>query len=786
MTSDIDNLINFLNNSNMNLSSESIVINLKLTSISLVTQFIGKVKGRALTNILTNLEKSFIILKRQINKEKDLNNFEKLSFLALYEVSINIIQEIKVESYSKNKDFDPIKYLKNYEMNLQENDNKNNSECECESEYDTYDSDSDSENDEEYVPTYIDDTSEDTVQSKKRNYMVSSRNTSNKKLKLDLEFIKSLNYSISTNSYKKNAIDYFAKFDKTKKHEFLNKLKLINDSQNNNEPDIFKIINIDLPIEQKNSILTEYINIENSMSDKSKLKTWLNNILKLPFGKYKGIDLTNLTCVDNIKEFIKKLKFTMNTAVFGHDEAKKKIIEIMAQYIRNNQSKGTCIGIWGPPGNGKTTLIKEGIAKAMNRSFIFISLGGASDASFLEGHSYTYEGSIYGRIAQGLMNADCMNPIIYFDELDKISKTSRGQEITNLLVHLTDPVQNSEFVDKYFYNVKLDLSKATFIFSYNNSSLIDPILKDRITQVETKYLLTNEKINIAQNYMLPLIIKDMGLKENDILISDNNLKYIINEYTLEGGVRKLKSILYSIARQINILHLTGDTINNTPIQLPITLQKTDLNILLEDYSIVEEQLIHKESKVGVINGLFAMTLGIGGILPIESMWIPSDTNYFLKKTGSLESVIKESIDVANTLAWHYVDENVKLEFIDNMKKRPKGIHLHCPDGATPKDGPSAGTALTVLFYSRFMNKKIKNDIAITGEINLQGMVTKIGGLEAKLEGAKRAGVKVAIIPTSNMDDLNKIKIRNPTLLDETFKVINVDHIEKVFEHVFTD
>jgi len=770
----------------MNLSSESIVINLKLTSISLVTQFIGKVKGRALTNILTNLEKSFIILKRQINKEKDLNNFEKLSFLALYEVSINIIQEIKVESYSKNKDFDPIKYLKNYEMNLQENDNKNNSECECESEYDTYDSDSDSENDEEYVPTYIDDTSEDTVQSKKRNYMVSSRNTSNKKLKLDLEFIKSLNYSISTNSYKKNAIDYFAKFDKTKKHEFLNKLKLINDSQNNNEPDIFKIINIDLPIEQKNSILTEYINIENSMSDKSKLKTWLNNILKLPFGKYKGIDLTNLTCVDNIKEFIKKLKFTMNTAVFGHDEAKKKIIEIMAQYIRNNQSKGTCIGIWGPPGNGKTTLIKEGIAKAMNRSFIFISLGGASDASFLEGHSYTYEGSIYGRIAQGLMNADCMNPIIYFDELDKISKTSRGQEITNLLVHLTDPVQNSEFVDKYFYNVKLDLSKATFIFSYNNSSLIDPILKDRITQVETKYLLTNEKINIAQNYMLPLIIKDMGLKENDILISDNNLKYIINEYTLEGGVRKLKSILYSIARQINILHLTGDTINNTPIQLPITLQKTDLNILLEDYSIVEEQLIHKESKVGVINGLFAMTLGIGGILPIESMWIPSDTNYFLKKTGSLESVIKESIDVANTLAWHYVDENVKLEFIDNMKKRPKGIHLHCPDGATPKDGPSAGTALTVLFYSRFMNKKIKNDIAITGEINLQGMVTKIGGLEAKLEGAKRAGVKVAIIPTSNMDDLNKIKIRNPTLLDETFKVINVDHIEKVFEHVFTD
>ena len=216
------------------------------------------------------------------------------------------------------------------------------------------------------------------------------------------------------------------------------------------------------------------------------------------------------------------------------------------------------------------------------------------------------------------------------------------------------------------------------------------------------------------------------------------------------------------------------------------IKKEDFDVLLKDYHRTDEQKIHKESKVGVINGLFAMTLGIGGILPIESKWIPAENKNYVKKTGSLESVIKESIDVAHTLAWHYVDEKVKEDFTKKFKDNPVGIHLHCPDGATPKDGPSAGTALTVLFYSRFMNKKIKNDVAITGEINLQGQVTRIGGLEEKLQGAKRAGVKLALIPKSNNVDLDKIKERNPNLLDRNFKVIDVEHIEQVFKHVFAN
>ena len=599
-----------------------------------------------------------------------------------------------------------------------------------------------------------------------------------------MQFINSLSTSLAPKSYEDQAFTHFSKFNDDQKKEFLTKFKTIVETENNSEPVLFKIVNMDLPVEQKNNILTEYMNIENSYSDKSKLKTWLENVMKLPFGKEKGVDLDTLKEPEKVKEFIGELHKKMDEAVWGHDEAKKKIVEIMVQYITNPESKGNCLGIWGPPGNGKTTLIKEGIAKAMNRSFVFISLGGASDASFLEGHSYTYEGSIYGRIAQGLMKTDCMNPIIYFDELDKISNTAKGQEITNLLVHLTDPAQNTEFVDKYFYNVKIDLSKATFIFSYNDPSLVDPVLRDRITQVETKYLLTNQKVHIAQKYLLPAILKDVGLKENDLTISDRSVSRIISKYTLEGGVRKLKSIFYSMIRQLNILALTNGSLSNSVVSWPYKVSKKDLDVLLKDYNKINFHKIHSESKVGVINGMWAGRLGIGGVLPIESSWIPAQNRNYIKATGSLEKVIKESIEVANTLAWKFVDKSVKKKFEEDFKEIPFGIHIHCPEGATPKDGPSAGTALTVLFYSLYMNKKIRNDIAITGEINLQGNILEIGGLEEKLQGAKKAGIKLALVPKQNLKDISKITERNPTLFDSNFKVMDVDNINEVLKHVF--
>merc|ERR1711998_400420 len=228
------------------------------------------------------------------------------------------------------------------------------------------------------------------------------------------------------------------------------------------------------------------------------------------------------------------------------------------------------------------------------------------------------------------MKCNCMNPIIYFDELDKVSQGYRGMEIINLLVHLIDPAQNSEFVDKYFYNLKLDLSKVTFMFSYNNPSLVDPILKDRITQVQTKFLILDQKIHIARNYLLPSILNDV-------------LEYIISSYTNEGGVRKIKKIIYSIVRQLNILNLTKEKIVGKTVKWPFKVKKDHLNDLLTEFNKVEFQKIHEESKVGVINGMWAGTLGLGGVLPIESSWIPSKERNFIEATGSLEKVIKESV-----------------------------------------------------------------------------------------------------------------------------------------------
>ena len=865
MKSDIDNWVAFLNETtskanvnNVSFDKTNVSRDLKMTAIPMLKEFIGEIKGRHLTNLLLNLEKSFQLVCKQLKNDVSLDDFRKLSFLALSNIVVEILREMRVEAYSTGKDFDPLEFLNSYENDILREDLNDKqrkaftklktvskkSEKEEEEEEDEYiQEDSEDEEDSDYEPKYLDENDEEMEQNsnnddeeeeeeyydeeeeeeeeeyyeeeedeeeeeddetlidriknnqrnrRKRNYLIvigkrpgSMTNAKpNKKQKLDMEFMNSLNTSLAPKSYEDQAFTHFTKFNDEKKQEFLNKFKTIVETENKGEPVLFKIVNMDLPVEQKNNILTEYMNIENSMSDKSKLKTWLDNVLKLPFGKEKGIDLDTLKDPVKVKEFIEQLNDKMNEAVWGHDEAKKKIVEIMVQYITNPESKGNCLGIWGPPGNGKTTLIKEGIAKAMNRSFVFISLGGASDASFLEGHSYTYEGSIYGRIAQGLMKSECMNPIIYFDELDKISNTAKGQEITNLLVHLTDPAQNSEFIDKYFYNVKMDLSKVTFIFSYNDPSLVDPVLRDRITQVETKYLLMNQKINISKKYLLPSILKDVGLPENAIDISDKDLTHIISKYTLEGGVRKLKSIFYSIVRQLNILSLTKEKLGKSVVSWPFKIRKESLNLLLKDYHKVNFQKIHKESQVGLINGMWAGRLGVGGVLPIESSWIPAQNRNYIKATGSLEKVIQESIEVANTLAWNYLDKGTKKKFEDEFKEIPYGIHVHCPEGGVSKDGPSAGTALTVLFYSLYKNLKIRNDVAITGEISLQGRVLEIGGLEEKLQGAKKAGIKLAIIPKANAKDLVKIKERNPSLIDKSFKVKDVETIEEVLSTVF--
>jgi ATP-dependent Lon protease len=309
---------------------------------------------------------------------------------------------------------------------------------------------------------------------------------------------------------------------------------------------------------------------------------------------------------------------------------------------------------------------------------------------------------------------------------------------------------------------------------------------DRITTVETKYLLTNQKIHIATNYLLKDMMKEMKFKENDVTLDTDTMSCLITKYTNEGGVRKLKSLLYNIVRELNLANLMKISLDvgTDKVTFPFLVTGKHLKILLKDKYEVEPDKIHTEDKSGVINGLWANSMGQGGVLSLQTIWLPSQNPLSIKATGNLEKVIKESTEVACSVAWSYLSEEVKTKYMTEWKDKPMGFHIHCPDGATPKDGPSAGCALTLSFYSLLTNRKIRHDIAITGEINLQGDVTAIGGLENKLEGAKKAGIKLAMYPKENEKDIKKIKERNPTLIDNDFQVLSVETFEEAMKHAF--
>tara|TARA_B110001450_G_scaffold159123_1_gene148427 strand:+ start:4680 stop:7958 length:3279 start_codon:yes stop_codon:yes gene_type:complete len=444
----------------------------------------------------------------------------------------------------------------------------------------------------------------------------------------------------------------------------------------------------------------------------------------------------------------------LQNAVHGHDNAKRQIERIIGEWMNGEQS-GYCFGFEGPPGVGKTSLAKKGLAQCLQdsdgkyRPFSFIAIGGSSNGSTLQGHNYTYVGSTWGRIVDILMETKCMNPIIFIDELDKVSKSEHGKELIGILTHLVDGTQNEAFQDKYFSGVDLDLSKALFIFSYNDAQLIDRILLDRIHRVKFDSLSVKDKLTITNKYLLPEIYKKIQLIDT-IRFPDDVIQYIIKNYTYEAGVRKLKEILTEIIREINLEILTKK--RSTEI-IPIVITKDEIcNKFLKNRHEIIPKLVHPKPAVGIINGLWANSLGKGGIIPIEACWSLANNPLDLKLTGLQGDVMKESMSVAKTLAWKLSKTKHNTLCKRFKKNKMQGIHVHCPEGATPKDGPSAGTAITTVIYSLFNSKKIKNNIAITGEINLQGRVTAIGGLNLKILGGIQAGVTEFIYPKENHKD----------------------------------
>ena len=293
-----------------------------------------------------------------------------------------------------------------------------------------------------------------------------------------------------------------------------------------------------------------------------KLRKWMDKICDVPFGKTIPMPVTKYSSRDDIHAFLEKTKESINAQVYGHQEAKDMIVRIMAQWISNPFSKGNVIGIHGNPGVGKTTLIKDGVCDAIGLPFSFIPLGGSNDASYLDGHSYTYEGSSNGKIIDSLIQAGCDNPVLYFDELDKVSDTARGKEIINVLIHLTDPSQNQHFNDKYFADVNFDLSKCLIVFTYNNPHTIDPILKDRMVTIHTKDYDMNDKVQIASKHLLPSILNQFGLEPKKITIEDDVVRYIVNRIEKEAGVRNLKRALESIVSNINLSTLLENSISD--------------------------------------------------------------------------------------------------------------------------------------------------------------------------------------------------------------------------------
>jgi ATP-dependent Lon protease len=315
-----------------------------------------------------------------------------------------------------------------------------------------------------------------------------------------------------------------------------------------------------------------------------KLNRWLEGILKIPFGKYINLPVSKNDPKDKIANFVSKVSDDMNSSTFGHTDAKNKIMQIVCQWISNPNSMGNVIALQGPPGIGKTSLVRNGISKALNRPFHMIALGGATDSTVLEGHGYTYEGSTWGRIANILMESKVMNPIIFFDELDKVSGTKHGEEIIGVLTHLTDQTQNSAFSDKYFSGIDLDLSRCLFVFSYNDESAINPILKDRLIRINLNGFSCDDKINIAKEYLLKDLVDNIGMESQDVVFPEEILRKIINEYTQEEGVRSLRRCLETILLKLNMAKYTviGNELKN--ISFPLVMNDGLLKKLLTDKS----------------------------------------------------------------------------------------------------------------------------------------------------------------------------------------------------------
>ena len=388
-----------------------------------------------------------------------------------------------------------------------------------------------------------------------------------------------------------NDFSFYEKLEIEEQKKIIKELREINKITRIEKPYRMTLLESEIPVQFKAAAMKKINSLrymEPGSGEFYKIKNWVDTFMRIPFGKHEGLPISIEDGVEKCHDFMENAQKTLDSAVYGLNDAKMQIMQLLGQLLTNPKAIGTAIAIHGPPGTGKTSLVKEGISKILNRPFAFIALGGATDSSFLEGHGYTYEGSMWGKIVQILIDSKCMNPVIYFDELDKISDTPRGEEIAGILTHLTDTSQNSQFHDKYFAEINFDLSKCLFIFSYNDESKVNPILKDRMYRIKTKGYSQKEKTNISKSYLLPKICEQVRFNNSEIIIPEPTVHYIIDHHcNKEDGVRNLKRCLEIIHTKLNLYRLMKPGSNifeqemSLKVEFPFTVTKDVVDKLIK-------------------------------------------------------------------------------------------------------------------------------------------------------------------------------------------------------------
>lgn len=480
-------------------------------------------------------------------------------------------------------------------------------------------------------------------------------------------------------------------------------------------------------------------------SENSIVKTYLDWIFGLPWGKYSKTKINT-----------QKALSTLNEHHYGLEKIKERIIEYIAVYSRLEKPKGQILCLYGPPGVGKTSIVSS-IAEAMGKNYARISLGGMRDEAEIRGHRKTYIGAFPGKIIGAIKKAGTMNPVILLDEIDKISDSYKGDPASALL-EVLDPEQNKSFQDNYL-DFEFDLSNVTFIATANSLNISAPLL-DRMELLNVNGYTELEKIQIAKKHIIPQTLQEIGLKPEEINITDESLLEIINHYTRESGVRNLKQNILKICRKVLVELLGG-------IEKSFLITRENLGKYLG-----VEKYEHGEREHGTTPGIttgLAYTSAGGDILSIEAIKIPNGKGE-IKCTGKLGEVMKESMQIA----FAYLKAHTDMYSIPIEDLQKNDVHVHVPEGATPKDGPSAGITIVTTLVSLFKNIPVKNTIAMTGEVTLQGKVLPIGGLKEKLMSAVRSGITDVIIPEKNSKDLEDIS-------DEIKTKLNIHTVRNVSE-----